>query len=174
MRFGFIKSLAGGHPLSLICLLLGVSRQGYHAWLNRPRSQRELGDRFLMKKIAWIWERSHRIYGSPRVWAELRAEHGIRCSRKRVERLMRQLGIKGKGRSWRRRSLTKRDRNRSPSPDLVRRRFKADRPNQLWLADISQVETSEGWLYLAAVLDQCSRRVVGWSMRRLLRPGVRS
>ena len=85
---------------------------------------------------------------------------------------MRQLGIRGKDRSWRRRSLTRRNHASRAAPDLVRRNFRADRPDQLWLADISQVRTSAGWLYLAAVLDQGRRKIVGWSMREDLEAGI--
>ena len=141
--------------------MLGVSRSGFYAWRERPPSERRRRDRSLKEKIAAVWERSGRIYGSPRVWAELGAEEGISCSRKRVERLMRELGIRGLGRSRRRRSLTRRDPGRPVAPDLVRGNFRADRPDQLWLADISHVRTGEGWLYLATVLDLYSRRVVG-------------
>ena len=161
MRFQFIKSLHLQHPIAILCRLLGVSRSGFYAWRERTPSERRRRDRSLKEKIAAVWERSGRIYGSPRVHAELRAEEGISCSRKRVERLMRELGIRGLGRSWRRRSLTRRDLRRPVAPDLVRRNFRADRPDRLWLADISYVRTGEGWLYLATVLDLYSRRVVG-------------
>src|ERR671913_1102645 len=106
---------------------------------------------------------NRKVYGSPRIHAELRLAHGIRVSRKRVERLMREAGISG---------LQRRKRGRTTisvpgvrvADDLVERRFRPERPNQLWIADLTYLKTWEGWLYLAAVQDAYSRRIVGWSM----------
>ena len=123
MRFEFIKSLHLQHPIAILCRLLGVSRSGFYAWRERTPSERRRRDRSLKDKIAAVWERSGRIYGSPRVHAELRAEEGITCSRKRVERLMRELGTRALGRSWRRCSLTRREVRRPVAPDLVRHRW---------------------------------------------------
>ena len=164
MKFAFIRAHYLAHAVAIMCRLLGVSRSGYYHWVDRPPSAHARQDERLKNLVLAAWERSGRIYGSPRVWAELRAEHGIRCARKRVERLMREMGIRGKGRG-RRRSLTRADRKRPLAPNLVKRLFAAERPNQLWLADISYVESAEGWLYLAAILDMYSRRIVGWCMR---------
>ena len=165
MKFSFIRSQHPRHSLAALCRLLGVSRSGYYAWRRRRPSRRSRRDKALREKIVRIWRRSGGIYGSPRVWAELKAEHGTSCSRKRVERLMRKLGLKGLGRSFKRRSLTRSDPRRKAAPDLLRRNFSANRPNQIWTADISYISTGQGFLYLATVMDLYSRRVVGWSMR---------
>ena len=172
MKFAFMNRERLTHGLTAMCRLLSVSRSGFYHWLDRPPSARARQDERLKDLIHNAWEGSGRIYGSPRVWAELRAEHGVRCSRKRVERLMRELGIRGRGRGGRRRSLTRRDPLRPLAPDLVKRNFKALRPDEIWLADISYIKTAEGWLYLSAILDLYSRRIVGWSMREDLESGI--
>ena len=172
VKFAFIKTLHLRHSLAAMCRLLAVSRSGFYHWLKRKPSRRARADERLKDLIHDVWEGSGRIYGSPRVWAELRADHGVRCARKRVERLMREMGIRGRGRGGRKRSLTRRDPSRPPAADLIRRNFRADRPDRIWLADISYIETAEGWLYLSAILDLYSRRVVGWSMREDLESGI--
>jgi putative transposase len=151
-----------------MCRVLGVSTSGYHAWVKRPPSQRSLDDATIAAAIEQVWERSRRTYGAPRVHVELRFDHGIRCGRKRVARIMRQRGIEGVHRR-RRRGLTRRDLAALPSSDLVERDFRPDAPDRVWVADITQQWTAEGWLYCAVVIDAFSRRVVGWSMASHLR-----
>ena len=146
--------------------LLGVSPSGYYAWARRPPSQRTLADERLLVEIRSIHQRSRGTYGSPRVHAELQAQ-GTRVSRKRVARLMREAGLEGASR--RRFNTTVRDHGRRPAPDLVERRFTAEGPDQLWVADITYIPTWSGFLYLAVLLDAWSRRVVGWSMATHLR-----
>jgi transposase InsO family protein len=144
-----------------------VSRAGYYAFERRPEPPRRLDDRRLVREIRRIWAKRRRAYGSPRIWAQLRRE-GICVSRKRVERLMREAGIKGASRR-RRRGTTVRLRGVRPAPDLVGREFRAKRANQLWFADIREVATGEGKLYLASVIDCFSRAVVGWAMEAHMR-----
>ncbi len=149
-----------------MCRVLGVSPSGYYAWCSRPPSARAQRDQTLLGQIQAIHARSRRTYGAPRIHAELR-EAGVRCGRKRVARLMKQAGLEGahhrrKGRT------TVRDAAAVPAPDLVARDFAAGQPDHLWVADITYVRTWSGWLYLAAVLDAFSRRVVGWSMQDYL------
>jgi putative transposase len=114
--------------------------------------------------IADAHEKSWRTYGVPRMHAELR-DHGVRVSRKRVARLMRELGIEGVSRRRGRKRTTIQAEAAKAAPDLLERRFHAERPDQVWVADITYIPTHEGWLFLAAVVDLCSRKVVGWSMR---------
>ncbi len=161
--FRFIRAERANHRISLLCRVVGVSRSGYYAWARRPEPPRALDDRRLLREIRRIHRERRRAYGSPRVHAQLRRE-GVRVSRKRVERLMREAGIRGSGRRRRRRGTTVRLRGVRPAPDLVGRDFRARRPNQLWFADIRRIPTGEGPLYLAAVIDCCSRAVVGWAM----------
>jgi putative transposase len=152
-----------GVPVSRACELLGVSRSGYHGWATRPPSDRALSDAWLVEKIKEIHQANRGVYGAPRIHAELRLEYGIRVGRKRVERLMRQAGLSG---------LVARKRGRTTlrvpgvrvADDLMQRQFRPEAPDVLWIADLTYLRTWEGWLYLAAVQDAYSRRIVGWSM----------
>lgn len=153
--------------IPLMCRMLGVSRSGYYDWRGRPPSKRSREDAALAGKIREIHQRSRETYGSPRVHAELRAI-GVRCSRKRVARLMREEGISGCIRGRRKRT-TRRDKRAVLAEDLVGRNFAAAAPDRLWMADITYIDTEEGFLYLAFVLDVYSRRVVGWAMKSHLR-----
>jgi putative transposase len=155
------------YPIRTLCRVLGVSPSGYYAWRDRPPSARERENRRLLERIREIHEFSRQTYGRPRMYAELRDE-GWRVNHKRVARLMALDGLQGASRrkKWR---TTKRDKDARPAPDLVDRNFAADRPDQLWVADITYVPTWSGFLYLAVVVDACSRRVVGWSMESHLR-----
>lgn len=154
---------AHGAPISLACELLGVSESGYWAWTKRPPSDRELSDAWLTARIRKIHKASKGRYGSPRVHAML-AREGIRVGRKRVERLMRQAGLVGAHQRRRRRGCTTGVPGVEPFADLVGRDFRPDAPDRVWAADIKQITTGEGWLYLAAVQDLFSRRIVGWAM----------
>jgi putative transposase len=150
------------HPIGVMCAVLGVSRSGFYAWRNRKPSARARADAQLVGRIATIHGRSAGIYGAPRIHAEL-ADAGIRVGRKRVERLMRETGLAGVSRRRQART-TIRDERVRPAADLIDRDFRAEEPNQLWVADITYVSTWTGFLYLAVVLDAFSRRVVGWAM----------
>jgi putative transposase len=161
--FGFIAAKKTEHSVKTMCRVLEVSRSGYHAWARREPSSRALEDERLTGRIREIHRENHKVYGSPRVHAELRMADGVRVGRKRVERLMRQAGISGMVRRRRGRTTI-----RVPGvrvcEDLVDRRFLAAAPDRLWVADITYLRTWEGWLYLVAVQDVFSRRIVGWSM----------
>jgi putative transposase len=148
-----------------MCRALGVSRSGFYAWRAQPRSPRSLQSQELTRLIRAIHVRSRGTYGSPRIHAELRLGHGIRCGRKRVARIMRAHNLVGCGRR-RRWATTRRDDGARRAPDLVARRFGAPAPDRLWVADITFVPTARGFVYLAVVIDAFSRAVVGWSMRR--------
>jgi putative transposase len=165
--FRFIDAEKVGYPVSLLCRVLGVSRSGYYDWKDRPPSKRNRENAQLTEKIREIHNRSRQIYGYPRVHAELRAL-GVRCSRKRVARLMRKAGLSGCLRGRRKRT-TRRDPCAVAAADLVKRNFAAAAPNKVWAADITYVHTQEGFLYLAFILDVYSRKVVGWSMATHLR-----
>ena len=162
-----MKAHRAEFPIATMCRVLGVSRSGYYAWLKRPPSKRAWRDAELLEKIKTIHKRSRGTYGSPRVHAELRAQ-GIRVSRKRVARLMREAGLRGVSR---RRGVrtTRRREDARPAPDLVDRNFEVSAPDELWVADITYIPTWAGFLYLAVVIDAYSRRVVGWSMKKHLR-----
>lgn len=161
--FGFIEAEKDDHPISLMCRLLGVSRSGYHAWRCRAPSDRQLSDVWLLELIRQIHSENRGVYGAPRVHAELRLAHGVRVGRKRVERLMQAAGLSGLV-PKRRGRTTIRVPGVRVADDLVQRQFRPTAPNVLWVADITYLRTWEGWLYLAAVQDAFSRRIVGWSM----------
>lgn len=146
----------------VMCRMLGVSRSGHYAWEKRPESERSRRNRSLAWQIRVIHERSRRTYGSPRVTAELR-EEGVRCSRHRVARLMRLFGIRAKaGRKFR---VTTDSKHHLPvAPNRLNREFAVSGPNVAWVSDLTYLWTAEGWLYLAAVMDLYSRRLVGWAM----------
>jgi len=142
--------------------VLQVGRSGYYAWARRGVSARAQADAQLATRIALAHARSRRTYGAPRIHAELRAA-GVRCARKRVARLMRAAGLAGCHRRRRART-TVTDPAHTPAPNLVARDFAAPTVDHLWLGDITYVPTGAGWLYLAVLIDACSRRVIGWAM----------
>jgi len=166
MTFRLVQELAArGVRVAAACRVLRISTSGYYEWRERAPSARAMADGALSTQIAAIHTASRGTYGVPRVHAELRLGCGVRCSRKRVARLMRASGFQG--------IYRRRGRRRCAAPpvhdDLVRRRFVADRPDRLWLTDITEHPTREGKVYLAAVLDVYGRRVVGWSIADHLR-----
>ena len=157
------------YPVAVMCRVLGVSPSGFYAWTKRPMSARAVRDAALTEKIRAAHAASKGTYGAPRLHIDL-AEAGIRVGRKRVARLMRSAGLCGVSRR-RHKVTTVRDGARQ-APDLVDRDFTAERPNSLWVADITYVPTWAGFLYLAVVLDAFSRRIVGWSMATTLHTQV--
>ena len=159
---------AKGLSVSLQCELLDVSESGYWAWCKRPPSDRALHDAWLTERIRQVHAASSGRYGSPRVHAML-ARAGIRVGEKRVARLMRQASLQGAHRRRRRTGCTVGVEGVEPFADLVGRDFRPDAPDRVWCADIKQVKTGEGWLYLAAVQDLFSRRIVGWAMEGHMR-----
>ena len=166
-RFRFIAVEQAHSPVVRLCRVLGVSPSGFYAWRRRRRpSARAAANIALTECIRAAHTRSRGTYGAPRVHADLRASGQI-AARKRVARLMREAGLVGcRPRPFRR--TTSADPDASPE-DLVRRDFRAAAPDRLWVADITYVRTAEGWLYLAAILDAWSRRVVGWALADHLR-----
>jgi putative transposase len=165
MIYPVVRDLAGDRiPVAVACRVLGVSTSGYYAWLDRPPGPRRRADLELVEIIRGVHHRSGRTYGSPRVQAELRAGHGLRVGRARVARLMRAAGLTGVTHQRRRRPSTIPDPHATPAADLVERDFTATGPDRLWVSDITQHPTGEGWVYCAVILDAYSRRVVGHSI----------
>ncbi len=162
MRFRFIEAEKADYPIRLLCRCLAVSRAGFYAWRKRPVSTRAKQDERLRVDIAASHSASRRTYGSPRIERDLRQE-GHHVSRKRVARLMRELGLEG--RRKRRFRATTDSKHRFPvAPNILMRDFDVDAPNTAWVTDITYLATLEGWLYLAVILDLFSRRVVGYAM----------
>jgi putative transposase len=162
MRFQFIEEHRGEFPVIPMCGVLDVSPSGYYAWRGRPPSAREMANRELMDKIEAVFEESDETYGSPRVYRALKAQ-GVAVSKNRVARLMRLRSLRPK-QVRRFRGTTRRNETDRAAPNRLKRDFSADAPDQKWLADITYIPTLEGWLYLAAILDLFSRRIVGWAM----------
>lgn len=162
MRFAFIAKHRGIWPVAWLCEALDVSRSGFHAWLIRAPSKRSRNDEEIGAKVRESFIGSARTYGARRVWRDVLAE-GIDCGLHRIERLMKAQALRARPR---RRGLPKDDGQRSMiAPNTLDREFHAERPNQRWIADFTYIWTAEGWLYVAAVIDLFSRRVVGWSMK---------
>jgi putative transposase len=166
--FRFIAAQRANHSISLMCRLLGVSRSGFHAWSGRAPCERALRDAALTSQIRAIHAGARGVYGVRRVHAELAQAHGIRVGKKRVWRLMRQAGLSGLVRRRRART-TIRVPGVRVACDLVGRDFRPAAPDRLWVSDITYLRTWEGWLYLAAVQDAFSRRIVGWAMGEHMR-----
>ena len=164
MKYLFMDRYGSGFTVRKMCRVLGVSRSGYYSYLRRGLSQRYEESRGLLTKIREVWEGSRKVYGSPRVTAELRAQ-GFRCGENRVARIMRQNGIASVTRK-RFKITTSSDHALPVAEDLVERDFTATAPNRLWVSDITYIWTWEGWLYLAAVMDVFNREIVGWTLYR--------
>ena len=145
-----------------MCNVLDVSPSGYYAWRKRPPSAREMANRELTEKIKAEFDKSGETYGSPRIYQVMR-KLGLMCSQNRVARLMRAAGLRAK-QTKRHKTTTKRNKADRAAPNRLNRDFQADRPDQKWLADITYIPTWEGWLYLAAIMDLYSRRIIGWAM----------
>lgn len=162
MRFAAIKAEKAHYPVALMCRVLEVSRAGYYASRCRPESRRSTSDRQLAAKVQKVYEASRGNYGSPRVYVELR-EAGEPVGRHRVARLMRQQGLRAR-KKRRFRVTTDSNHQRPIAPNVVARNFQVEALDRAWAGDITYLATAEGWLYLAVLLDLCSKRVVGWAM----------
>ena len=163
-----MKANQATYPVRVMCRLLGISASGFHAWRGRALSQRALQDIALTVKIHAIHRQSRECYGAPRIHAELADEHRIHVGRKRVARLMRAADLRGASRRGFVRT-TVADIHAHLPPDLVDRNFRISELDRLWVADITYIPTWAGFLYLAIVLDACSRKVVGWAMENHLK-----
>lgn len=162
MKYAFIYDHREAFSIRIMCGVLKVSASGYYAWVDRPVSERQQEDDVLTEHIRDSHQRSRNTYGSPRIHADLQAM-GFKVGRKRVARLMRMRGIRARQKG-RYKTTTRRDPSRLAAVNLLQQDFGADAINEKWLADITYIDTREGWLYLAAVLDAHSRKIVGWSM----------
>jgi putative transposase len=162
MKYAFIEKNQQRYGVGPQCKTLGVSRSGYYAWQKREKTDKKDHNQALIDHIRRIHKLSRRAYGSPRIYLKLRAQ-GIICNHKRVARLMRLADLQGCRKRWKA-STTDSNHAYPVAANLLNRDFTAEAPNQKWVADITYIWTREGWLYLAAVLDLFSRKIVGWSM----------
>lgn len=168
MKYEAIARMREDYPVARLCAVLGVSASGYYAWLKREPCPRAAEDATLKGQIVSLWRQFRRVYGAPRLWEELR-DQGIRTSINRVARLMREAGIAGKMARRKRPRTTQTDDTHPVAPHLLNRQFSGKKRNEVWLTDITYIETGEGCLYLAGVLDLGSRELVGLAMADHLR-----
>jgi len=158
-----MKTLASEYPIVELCQALGLSRSGYYQWLNRPESRRAKANREVLAKISVLHEENRRCYGSPRITQALRRQ-GLTIGHNRVARLMRTQGIRAKSkRAFRPRTTDSRHAERI-APNRLKQLPSLHRPDQAWVADITYIWTVAGWVYLAAVMDLYSRKIVGWAL----------
>ena len=163
MKYAFIDQHRDSYPLQLLCTALQVSDSGFTSWQRSDGPKKWLSDGELLARIREIHEETKAAYGSPRIYQELKG-CGIPVSKGRVERLMREHGLRG--RHKRRFKATTDSKHKLPvAPNLLEQNFETERPDQVWTADITYIATAEGWLYLAIVLDLYTRQIVGWAMR---------
>ena len=163
MKFAFIAKHRGTWPAEWMCGALGVSRGGFYAWLTRPPSDRSRSDEELTARVRTSFIGSDRPYGARRIWRDVLAD-GMSCGLHRIERLMRQQALRARPRRRRLPSDSGERQASAVAPNVLERSFSAPAPNRRWIADFTYIWTAEGWLYVAAVIDLFSRRVVGWSM----------
>ena len=163
MKFQFIRQHKHWFGLRALCAAMSMSRGGYFAWLRRRPSARQLGDSVLLADIRKLHQQGRGVYGSPRIHDAL-DKSGMRCGKKRVERLMQQHGIRAKQGKKYRPECTNSEHQMPVAPNILNRQFKRSAVNEAWVADTTYIWTDEGWLYLATILDLFSRRVVGWAM----------
>ena len=161
-RFAFIETWRKTYPICRMCRVLQVSERGYRAWRGRPMSQRQRDDMVLLAHIREQHKLSHHSYGRPRMTEEL-AELGFKAGQRRIGRLMRENGIVAI-RTRKYKVTTDSNHTLAVAPNLLDRDFSATAPNQKWAGDITYIWTSEGWLYLAVILDLYSRRIIGWAV----------
>ncbi|MDC7226029.1 MAG: IS3 family transposase [Spirochaetales bacterium] len=165
VRYVFIKSNRTEFRIVSMCRVLKVHRSGFYAWLNKPKSARQIEDERILKQIKHFWDESDKVYGSPRIFEDLR-ESGEVCGLNRVARIMREnkiqaeIGLKRRRYKYGKPSVT--------HENHLQQNFSYDEIDVAWVTDITYIPTSEGWLYLAVVMDLCSRRIVGWSMQNTL------
>lgn len=163
MSYACVQACADEFPVVRVCEILGLSESGYYAWLKREPSQRDQVNQRLNAQIMDIWETFKHCYGAPRIHAELQ-DQGLYVGKNRVARLMRALGIRGKGGQKRRPRTTQADKTHPTYANTLNRDFEVTHPDAVWLTDITYIETHEGFLYLAGVMDLYSRQIVGLAM----------
>lgn len=163
MSYANVQACSDDLPVARVCEVLEMSESGYYAWLKREPSQRNESNQTLKSQILTIWETFKRCYGAPRIHAELQ-DQGLSVGKNRVARLMKTLGIRGKGGQKRRPRTTQADKTHPTYANILNRDFEATQPNSVWLTDITYIETDEGFLYVAGVMDLYSRQIVGLAM----------
>jgi putative transposase len=167
MKYTFIAAHTGEFQVRRMCKVLDVQRSGYYAWRRRTPSTRSQANEALLELIKTEHKNGRSTYGSPRLYVVLHRK-GVVCGRNRVARLMRLHGIVALKKRAFHPVTTRRMAGMIPAPNLLNQEFSASAPNQKWVSDFTYIETGEGWLYLAVVLDLFSRKVIGWAMSRTM------
>ncbi|MEK7836440.1 MAG: IS3 family transposase, partial [candidate division NC10 bacterium] len=162
MKYWFMDQHRSSHGVQKMCRVIGASRSGYYRWKSQPQSQRQKENDKILMEIRESHKNSNRAYGSPRITEDLQAQ-GTKCSKNRVARLMKVHGIVAKA-VKKFKATTDSKHNLPVAENLLKQNFAASKPNTVWVSDITYVWTSEGWLYLAMILDLYSRQIVGWAM----------
>lgn len=166
-----MKNLAKDYPLGELAWAFEVSRSGYYRWLKRTESKRACSAQELIIQISQIYEQSQKRYGSPRVFHELRRQ-GVKTSENRVARLMKAAGLKARAKRAFRPRTTDSNHPNPIAPNRLKQAEPPTAPNQIWVADITYIWTVEGWIYLAAVMDLFSRRIVGWALSQTMQTSL--
>lgn len=161
MKFQFISAHRGTFKVGRMCKILKVSRSGFNAWLNRPKSRRSRENQALEDKIRVLHAASHGIYGAPKIHQDL-VDDGVPCGKNRVARIMRKAGLRSRTKK-KFKATTNSKHNFPVAPNLLNQNFRAEAADNAWVGDITYIWTGEGWLYLAVLLDLYNREVVGWS-----------
>lgn len=167
MKYQFIENNKNKYDISIICSVMGVKRSSYYAWKKRPESRRKKENIEILKEIKIVHKKTNEIYGSPRIHSELK-DHGIKCGKNRVAKLMKDNGIFSKIKK-KFRYKSKQSRNMDVYENIVNRVFNIKEPDSTWVSDITYIPTKEGWLYLCIILDLYSRKIVGWSMDKSMK-----
>ena len=170
MKFKFIDMHKTKHRVNTLCQMFGVTVSGYYQWKSRGKSNREKENDFLLEKIRVTYQKSRGVYGSPRITQALNRE-SITCSQPRVARLMRENGIVAK--TQRKFKATTNSNHHLPiAPNLVNQAFGVEGPNRLWVGDITYVDTDEGWMYFAKVMDVYNREIIGWAVDKRMKKSL--
>lgn len=162
MKYWFMDQHRSSHGVQRMCRVIGAARSGYYRWKRQPQSKRHKDNEKILMEIKESHKNSRRAYGSPRITKDLQTR-GTKCSENRIARLMKIHGIVGKAKK-KFKATTNSKHNLPVAPNLLNQDFVADKPNTVWVSDITYIPTLEGWLYLAVILDIYSRQVVGWAM----------
>ena len=162
MKYWFMDQYSSTHGVQRMCRVIGASRSGYYGWKRQPQSKRQKENEKILMEIKESHKNSHKVYGSPRITEDLQAK-GTKCSKNRVARLMKVHGIIAKTKK-KFKATTNSKHNLPVAENLLNQDFAAEKPNTVWVSDITYIWTLEGWLYLAVILDLYSRQVVGWAM----------
>ena len=160
MKYWFMDQYSSTHGVQRMCRVIGASRSGYYGWKRQPQSKRQKENEKILMEIKESHKNSHKVYGSPRITEDLQAK-GTKCSKNRVARLMKVHGIIAKTKK-KFKATTNSKHNLPVAENLLNQDFAAEKPNTVWVSDITYIWTLEGWLYLAVILDLYSRQVVGW------------